>query len=216
MDLTLDNIAVYLRNFVRHPHPVLAELEADAATRGVPIVGPWEAQLLSLLARSMQARHILELGTATGYSAIWLATAVAEWGGDVTTVDQDPVRVGEAQQNIDAAGLSDRIHIVQSTALPALQMLSGPFDLIFNDILSYLASPDEAQQLLDACLRHLRPGGLLLCDNALRGGRVLDATTDVSALATKHFTETLLQHAQVDTSLIAIRDGLLVCRKHDI
>jgi caffeoyl-CoA O-methyltransferase len=215
MDLTLDHIAAYLRNFVCHPHPVLAHLEADAAARGVPIVGPWEAQLLSLLARSIRARRILELGTATGYSAIWLAIAVAEWDGHVTTVDQDPIRVREAQQNIDAANLSDRIHIVPSTALPALQTLSGPFDLIFNDILSYLASPDEAQQLLNACLRHLRPGGLLLCDNALRGGRVLDATTDTGVSATKLFTETLLQHPHVDTSLIAIRDGLLVCRKHD-
>ena len=215
MDLTLDNIAGYLRNFVRHPHPILADLEADAASRRVPIVGPWEAQLLSLLARSIQARRILELGTATGYSAIWLASAVAEWDGHVTTVDQDPVRVREAQHNMDAADLSDRIHVVQSPALPALQTLAGPFDLIFNDILSYLTSPDEAQQLLNACLQHLRPGGLLLCDNALRGGRVLDTITDASASPTKVFIETLLQHPQVDTSLIAIRDGLLVCRKHD-
>jgi len=215
MDLTLDNVSAYLGHFVRHPHPILADLETDAAARGVPIVGPWEAQLLSLLARSIQARRILELGTATGYSAIWLATAVAEWDGHVTTVDQDPVRVREAQQHIDAAGLTDRIDIVQSTALPALQTLSGPFDLIFNDILSYLTSPDEAQQLLNACFRHLRPGGLLLCDNALRGGRVLEAATDASASATKRFTETLLQHPHADTSLIAIRDGLLVCRKHD-
>lgn len=213
MELTLDNISAYLRTFVRHPHPILADLETDAAARSVPIVGPWEAQLLALLARSIRARHLLELGTATGYSAIWLATAVAEWDGQVTTVDQDPVRVREAQQNVDAAALSDRIHIVQSMALPALQTLSGPFDLIFNDILSYLASPDEALQLLNACLQHLRPGGLLLCDNALRGGRVLDAATDASASATKVFTETLLQDPHVDASLIAIRDGLLVCRK---
>ena len=104
---------------------------------------------------------------------------------------------------------------MQDTALPALQALAGPFDFIFNDILSYLASNDEAQQLLDACLRLLRPGGLLLCDNALRGGRVLDADTDASAAATKHFTETLLQHPDLDASLIAIRDGLLICRKHE-
>lgn len=215
MDLTLDNISAYLRNFVRHPNPVLADLETDAATRGVPIVGPWEAQLLALLARSVQAQRILELGTATGYSAIWLASAVAEWDGHVTTVDQDPGRVREAQQNIDAAGLSDYIRIVQSTALPALQTLSGPYDLIFNDILSYLESVDEAQQLLNACLQHLRPGGLLLCDNALRGGRVLDTATDIGAAAAKAFTETLLQHPCVDASLIAIRDGLLIARKHD-
>ncbi len=215
MDLTLDNISAYLQNFVRHPHPILADLEADAAARRVPIVGPWEAQILALMARSIQARRILELGTATGYSAIWLATAVAEWDGHVTTVDQDPTRVREAQASIDAAGLSDRVRIVQQTALPALQSLTGPFDFIFNDILWYLTSSEEAQQLLDACLQHLRPGGLLLCDNALRGGNVLDATTDVGSSATKAFTEALLQNPHMDASLIPLRDGLLICRKHD-
>ena len=105
MDLTLDNIADYARRFARRPHAILADLEADAAARRVPIVGPWEAQILSLLARSIQAQRLLELGTATGYSAIWLAHAVADWDGHITTVDQDATRVREAQQHIDDAGL---------------------------------------------------------------------------------------------------------------
>ncbi len=212
MEPTQENIANYLRPFVRHPHPLLAILEADAATRGVPIIGPWVGQVLALLARSIEARQMLELGTATGYSAIWLAMATADWDGRVTTIDQDATRVREAQQNVNNAGLSECIRIVRSTALPALQDLPGPFDLIFNDILWYLRDTDEAQQLCRACVERLSPGGLLLCDNALRGGSVMDASPDAAAQATQAFTESLLRDPQMDTTVLPIRDGLLICR----
>lgn len=213
MDLTHENINTYIRRFIQHPHPVLATLEADAAARGIPIIGPWEGQLLALIARSVEARNILELGMATGYSAIWLALATAEWGGQVTTIDQDTVRVREAQQHFRDAGVSDRVRIVQGTALSVLQEITGPFDLIFNDILSYLQDIDEANQLRQACLERLRPGGLLLCDNALRGGRVMASSSKPTVQATQAFIEAILQEPQLDTSLIPIRDGILVCRK---
>lgn len=213
MDLTHDTINAYVRNFVRHPHPILATLEADAATRGIPIIGPWEGQLLALFARSIQAQTILELGMATGYSAIWLALATAEWEGQVTTIDQDATRVREAQHHFREAGISDRVRIVHGTALPALQEIDGPFDLIFNDILSYLQDIDEAHQLRQACVERLRPGGLLLCDNALRGGGVMESSSEPTVLATQAFIEALLQDPQLDTSIIPIRDGILVCRK---
>jgi predicted O-methyltransferase YrrM len=162
----------------------------------------------------MHARQILELGTATGYSAIWLATATAAWEGHVTTIDQDPARVNEARQNFISAGVGSRIEIVQGVALSALNALPGPFDLIFNDILSYLHNTEEAQQLLGACVQRLRPGGLLLCDNALRGGRVMGPSSDVSVAGTQAFVEALLRDPHLDTSLIPIRDGVLICRKH--
>ena len=213
MDLTPGNINAYVRHFVRHPHPILATLEADAAARAIPIVGPWEGQLLALIARSIQARHILELGMATGYSAIWLALATTEWDGQVTTIDQDATRVREAGRHFRDAGISDRVRIIHGTALPALQEITGPFDLIFNDILFYLQDTDEAHQLRHACLQRLRPGGLLVCDNALRGGRVMESSSESSIQATQAFIEALLQEPQLDTSLIPIRDGILVCRK---
>ena len=215
MDLTQDNIGRYLRPFVRHPNPYLATLEADAAERRVPIIGPWGGQMLALLARSIHAKQMLELGAATGYSAIWLAAATAAWDGHVTTIDQDATRVREAQQNVEKAGLSAQVTIVHGTAIPTLQEVDGPFDLIFNDILYYLQDVHEAQQLLDVCVQHLRSGGLFLCDNALRGGRVMDTALDAGTEATKAFTEALLQHPQLDAALVPIRDGLLVCRKHD-
>lgn len=215
MTLTPEHIGHYLQNFIRHPHPLLAKLEVDAAERGVPIIGPWEGQVLALFARTIQARRILELGTATGYSAIWLATAVADWDGQVITIDQDSTRVREAQQNVQEAGIHTRVQIVHGAVLAILQDLAGPFDLIFNDILWYVQDVGEAQRLLTACLQHLRPGGLLLCDNALRGGSIMETTPEAAARGAKAFTEALLQDPQTDTVLIPIRDGLLVCRKSE-
>jgi caffeoyl-CoA O-methyltransferase len=212
--MTRDDMASYLQRFVRHPHPVLATLEVDAAQRGVPIIGPWAGQILALLARSIEARHILELGTATGYSAIWLALAIAQWQGRIVTVEQDAARVREARQNLQTAGVEDRVQIVHDTALKALQSLPGPFDFIFIDILWYLQNATEAAHLRTACLQRLRPGGLLLCDNALRGGSVLAAAPERAALGTKVFTEALLQDPELDTALLPLRDGLLVCRRH--
>ena len=215
MELTQENIKQYLDGFVRHPHPILATLEADALERRVPIIGSWGGRILALLARHVQAQRILELGTATGYSAIWMATATAAWAGTIVTIDSDATRVREAQANFVAAGIDDRVRIVQGLALTALRDLTGPFDLIFNDLLFYLQSEEEAEQLRTACLTRLRPGGLLLCDNALRGGKVMDANPDTGALSVRAFTEGLLQDPQLDTTLIPIRDGLLLCHKHE-
>jgi caffeoyl-CoA O-methyltransferase len=112
------------------------------------------------------------------------------------------------------AGVAERVQIVHSSALNAMQNLPGPFDLIFIDILWYLQSSTEAEQLRTACQQRLRPGGLLLCDNALRGGGILAATPERSARGTKAFTEALLQDPDFDTVLLPLRDGLLVCRRN--
>ena len=210
--MTQNNLEHYLQRFVRHPHPLLATLEDDAARRGVPIIGSWEAQLLALFARSIEARQILELGTATGYLAIWMAMAVAAWDGKIITIDRDATRVHEAQQNVQAAGLQDRVQLIHGEALTALSNLLGPFDLIFIDILWYLQDAEEAERLRTACLQRLRSGGLLLCDNALRGGSILASTPEPGALGAKHFTEAILQDPHLTTGLIPVRDGLLVCQ----
>jgi caffeoyl-CoA O-methyltransferase len=208
-----NHLDLYLQRFVRHPHPLLAELEADAERRGVPIIGPWEGQTLALFVRCIQARRILELGTATGYSAIWLAAAAADWDGRVVTVEQDATRVQEARRNVQSAGLHERIEIVQGTAPAVLQDIPGPFDLVFVDILWYLRHADEAEHLRTACLQRLRPGGLLLCDNALRGGSILSEAPEAAALGVKAFTEATLGDPTLETTLIPIRDGLLVSRR---
>jgi caffeoyl-CoA O-methyltransferase len=150
----------YFRRLVRTDDPLLAELEQEAASERIPIIGPVVGALLHVLAASMGAGSILELGTATGYSAILLARACASPGGRLTTIEQDPVMAERARSNLARAGLSQSAEVVCGEAMAELARLDGPFDLVFIDIdkAGYVAALPE-------CHRLLRPRGLLVADN---------------------------------------------------
>jgi predicted O-methyltransferase YrrM len=150
----------YFRGLVPHRAELLRRLEAEAEQEHIPIVGPVVGELLFILARVMGARRILELGTATGYSAIYLAQAVAPDLGQVITLEINPAMARRAQDNIASAGLSEQVEIKIGDARTLMATLADSVDLIFMDIdkVGYLpALPD--------CHRLLRPGGLLFVDN---------------------------------------------------
>lgn len=150
----------YFRQWRRQDDPLLLELEAEAEAEHIPIVGPLVGELLFVLARAIGARSILELGAATGYSAIFLARACALNVGGLISVEFDPAFADRARKNLARAGLSDRAHIVCDDAFAYMRRLEGPFDLVFMDI-------DKADYAaaLPECYRLLRPGGLLIADN---------------------------------------------------
>jgi predicted O-methyltransferase YrrM len=150
----------YFQGLVPQRTELMRRLEVEADQERIPIVGPVVGELLFILARAMGARQILELGTATGYSAICLAQAVAPESGQVVTLEADPAMVRRAQDNIAAAGLSDRVKVKIGDALTLMATLNVTFDLIFMDIdkEGYLPS-------LAGCHRLLRLGGLLVVDN---------------------------------------------------
>lgn len=150
----------YFKGLVPQRTELMRRLEVEADQERIPIVGPVVGELLFILARAMGARQILELGTATGYSAICLAQAVAPMAGEVTTLEVDPVMAQRAKDNIAKAGLSDRIKVKIGDALTLMSTLNVSFDLIFMDIdkEGYLPS-------LAGCHRLLRLGGLLVVDN---------------------------------------------------
>jgi len=139
---------------------VLRRLEQEAAAEGIPIVGPVVGRLLSLLAGTTGARRVLELGTASGYSAIFLARGCSCAPGAVTTVEHDPEMARRAGANIREAGCADAVEVLQGSAGEVLPRLAPPFDLAFLDIdkEGYLAA-------LPQCRRLLRPRGLLVADN---------------------------------------------------
>jgi predicted O-methyltransferase YrrM len=126
----------------------------------IPIIGPVVGGLLYVLASAMQARHILELGTATGYSAIYLARACNVFGGKVVTLERDEGMAQRALANFQEAGLSDRIEIRVGDALEEMGRLKGPFDFIFMDI-----DKAEYSHALIQCERLLKRGGMLVADN---------------------------------------------------
>jgi predicted O-methyltransferase YrrM len=139
---------------------LLLELEAEAGRENIPIVGPVVGELLHILAGAIGAANILEIGTATGYSAIYLARGCAPVNGRVVTLENDNVMAARAQQNIQKAGLNDRVEVRLADALETLKRLDDVFDLIFMDI----EKKDYITALPD-CQRLLRKGGLLVADN---------------------------------------------------
>jgi predicted O-methyltransferase YrrM len=160
MSKIVDEPETYFGQWVRREDPLLQRLASEAAAEHIPIVGPVVGELLYILSRTSSAHSILELGTATGYSAIFLARACALNAGALTTLELDPAFAARARKNLELAGLTDRVNVVCGDALAELPRLKGRYDLIFMDI----EKADYARALPE-CHRLLRPEGLLVADN---------------------------------------------------
>jgi predicted O-methyltransferase YrrM len=150
----------YFRQWIRSEDPLLRELEEEARTENIPVVGPLVGQLLFVLARATRAKSILELGTATGYSAIFLARACTLNGGILVSLELDTRLAARAQNNLQRAGLGEHAKVMRVDALTELSQMKGPFDLVFMDI----DKADYVRALPD-CHRLLRAEGLLVADN---------------------------------------------------
>ncbi len=160
MSAMIPDLESYFRTFIPDREPLLRELEEEAARHSIPIVGPVVGRLLYILARAAGARAILELGAATGYSAIFLGRAAAAHQGRVVTLELDPEMAARARENLRRAGLEAVVEVRPGDALELLAASAETFDLIFLDIdkESYLPA-------LPHCRRLLRLGGLLVADN---------------------------------------------------
>jgi len=156
----IDNPEEYFRQFLPKRDQILIELEEEARREEIPIVGPIVGELLHILASVTQARRILELGTATGYSTIFLARAFASTRGRLVTIDNDPDMAARAKINFHRAGLGHQIDILVGDSQEKLSEMDKSFDLVFLDIdKEYYAS------VLPHCRRLLKKGGLLIADN---------------------------------------------------
>ncbi len=159
MAAMMPDLEAYFRGLVPASGELLSALEKEALEEAIPIVGPVVGRLLYILTRSLGARAVLELGTATGYSGIHLAQAL-EQGGKLVTLEMDEAMAGRARANFLRAGLGDRVEVQVGEALKLMAGLAGPFDLIFLDI-----DKESYARALPQCHRLLRPGGLLVADN---------------------------------------------------
>ena len=153
---------------------VLLRLEREAGEESIPIVGPVVGSLLEILVRAVGARRVLELGCATGYSAIYLARGLAGGEGKVLTVENNPERAARARSNFVDAGVAGLVEILEGDAAEILAAMGEPVDLIFLDI-----EKGAYVSAFSQCRRLLRPGGLLVADNTAFG----DAAPFVTALS---------------------------------
>lgn len=156
----IDHPEEYFRRFLPEREPLLIELEEEAEREDIPIVGPFVGKLLHILAKVTQAERILELGTATGYSTIFLASAFTPGSGRLVTIENDPDMVVRAIKNFQKAGLYQQIDIIVGDAQEKLIEMDGVFDFIFLDI-----DKEYYAVILKHCYRLLKQGGLLVADN---------------------------------------------------
>jgi caffeoyl-CoA O-methyltransferase len=156
----IPNMEAYFRQFIPSRDAVLLTLEKEAAGEGIPIVGPVVGELLYVLARVTRATRILELGCATGYSAIYLARGCEASGGTVVTLERDRDLARRARANFQKAGLGDRIDVRIGQAIEEMSRMDGPFDFIFMDI-----DKEDYLPVLSHSHRLLKSDGLLASDN---------------------------------------------------
>ena len=213
----ITNIAIedYLAALMPPRSEVFAELEQRAHIRGLPILGPVEGQFLYLIAKSIGARDALEIGTATGYAAMWILRAVVPAGGSLTAIERQPDRYKLAREYIERAGYSDRFMIYEGDWLSVLETLKGPYDLIFLDILRNLSDEHDAVKALDLCLSRLRPNGMLIGDNVLCNGLVLEEDAAPTVRGIQEFNYAIMHHPQLESVIVPLRDGVAICRKKD-
>jgi caffeoyl-CoA O-methyltransferase len=198
----------YLIELLPERDPVISEMEAYAKERDVPIVGPAVATLLSMLAHSIGARRVCELGSAIGYSTAFFAKAVGP-GGKVIYTDGSESNAERARGYLERLGVLDRVEMRVGEAVATLQATSGDFDVVFIDI-----DKDGYPKALDAAAPRVRPGGYLLADNVLWSGKVVDpAVRDLATEGIREFNRRLFARRDFESVIVPLRDGVAIARR---
>lgn len=210
MDNTL--LFEYLKTLIPKRDYLLKQIEQEGMEERIPIADPQTAELLFLLARMNRSNRVLEIGTATGYSTIWLARAVAPHGR-VTTIEINHFRHRRAREYFQRAGLESNITTYLGDALKILPQLTDEFDFIFMDAAKgqYIAFFEHAYKLL-------APGGILVADNVLFKGMVAPGAKYPRRKRTlvvrlRKFLRMISNHPNMVTSILPVGDGVALCLK---
>src|SRR5215470_8723689 len=198
----------YVRGLLPARHVVIAEMEEYAAEHDVPIVGPAVATLLEILARSIGATRVFEMGSAIGYSTAFFARAVGR-GGQVFYTDGSPENAERARGYLERLELTDRVVIRVGDAVASLEATTGYFDVIFIDV-----DKDGYPAALKAAAPRVRRGGYLLADNVLWSGKVVDAAVkDAPTEGIRAFNRTLFSLQEFRSVIVPLRDGVAIARR---
>lgn len=193
----------YINSVAIAPDAALEAAAASAVKAQLPPVSvtPAQGKLLQLMARSLGAKRILEIGTLAGYSTIWLARALPR-EGRLITIEANPAHAGIARTNVEGAGLSDRVDIRLGKALDVLPQIAAekppPFDFIFID-----ADRTGLTDYFDWAVKLSHPGSVIIVDNVVRKGGVIDAASDnVDVKGVRRFNDRLKTDTRVDVTMI--------------
>jgi len=211
-DIVPDAIERYLASLNHLADPLIEEVGRQGRAEGLPIIDAEVGALLRVLATAVGASQILEIGTAIGYSGLWLAGALGR-GGMLLTMEADAERARIARENFARAGLGAVAAVMVGDARRLLAKVSGPFDLIFQD-----GDKRAYTAMLDRLVALLRPGGLLVTDNVLWGGEVVPGLrTPVRDEPTRRaiieYNERITRHPDLLTAIVPLRDGVAISVK---
>jgi predicted O-methyltransferase YrrM len=209
VDIVDPRVEDYMRSLLtRYDEPVLLEMEAEGKVRGFPIIGRLVGVTVELLARSVGAKRVFELGSGFGYSAYWFARAVGP-SGEVHGTDGDPANEPTALDYLSRAGLAEPIRWHVGDAVTHLAAAPGEFDVVYNDI-----DKDGYPAAWMAARERIRVGGLYVCDNVLWSGRVAVPDPDDPRPV---YTQAILEHNRLIadderfvSSIVPTRDGVFV------
>ncbi len=202
--IVLPKVEAYMDELLPHRDQVLLEIEALATSRGIPIIGPAVGRVLFLLARLIGASRIFEMGSAVGYSTIWLAKGVGE-KGVVYYTDTEEENAKRAANYFKKAGVSNQVKLLIGDAIHLIDTVEGDFDLIFNDV-----DKEQYPEVFVKAYPRLRRGGLLVSDNVLWYGRVAEGNRDAATEAVREFNRLIYSKDDLFTTILPIRDGISV------
>jgi predicted O-methyltransferase YrrM len=198
-------INAYLESAHRPVDPILLELEQHGHRDDVPIVSRSTGRLLSVLVACMQANRILEIGTAYGYSTLWMALALPP-AGKIWTIDPDNERTAIATGYFERARVREQVDLMNQPALEILPLFpQRNLDIVFID-----AVKTEYEEYLELCLPLLKLSGLVVVDNLLWGGRVgakPHKDDDENLRAIRKFNKAFLNHPSLDAMILPLGDG---------
>jgi caffeoyl-CoA O-methyltransferase len=197
----------YLADLLPKRDEVISEMERYAKKHDVPIIGPVVARMIYLVAQISGAKRIFEMGSAIGYSTIWLARAAGP-EAEVYYTDGDPANAARARGYFKRAGVENSIQIMTGDAVNLIDQVPGEFDLIFIDV-----DKHQYPDALRKAVPRLRSGGLLLTDNVLWSGKVSRKSTDARTRAIQQFNKLIYSSSELFPIIIPLRDGVAVCRK---
>jgi predicted O-methyltransferase YrrM len=208
-----DLVEGYLASLNQQSDDVLREIADAGAVAGLPLIDAEVGAFLRVLVTAIGARHVLEIGTAIGYSGIWMAAALPA-DGMLLTMEKEPGQVKTARANFERAGVAARVNVMSGDAALLVHKVAGPFDLIFQDGSKALYVP-----MLDRLVTLLRPGGLLVTDNVLWDGEVVPGfiaaparnAADTAAIA--EYNRRLYADKRLTTSIVPLRDGVALSVK---
>ncbi|OBI14978.1 O-methyltransferase [Mycobacterium sp. E2497] len=196
---TPQDVDDFLNDTVVGDDPALSAAVQASDAAGLPqiAVSAQQGKFLSLLAGAIQAHRILEIGTLGGYSTIWLARGAGPQGR-VVTLEYEPRHAEVARANLERAGLADRVDVIVGAALDTLPTVDGgPFDLVFID-----ADKENYVAYLDWAVRLARPGALIVADNVIREGQILEPQGNAQADAVRQTLQLMGEHPRLDTAVI--------------